>query len=274
MTMASRFQIRGNLREAVLKGELALPFWGDLPSLIERWRKINWDLLYKEESTTKAIRRKYMEAGFDPARDLFPSYTLLEGTTPAHFRSSDSMSARGGVVVDWDLMTTLDGLFAAGEQMYGPGDHSYAESTGRYAGRKAADYAQRAGVPAISREQIELEKNRVYAPIKRTTGHRLERITCRNIPEYAVLLQRIQKLKSFSQWGLDVLQDIEKNWVPQLIALDPHKLIRSLEDLSLLAFSELIIHASLARKASSRHLNFQRIDYPEMDPAKWKSGLP
>ena len=45
--------------------------------------------------------------------------------------------------------------------------------------------------------------------------------------------------------------------------------MRSLEDLSILKYSQLIIHASLARKASSRHLSFQRIDYPQMDPPEW-----
>ncbi len=30
------------------------------------------------------------------------------------------------------------------------------------------------------------------------------------------------------------------------------------------------MQASLARKASSRALNFNRIDYPEMDPPEWK----
>ena len=38
--------------------------------------------MYVEESTTKAIRRKYLEAGFDPNKDLFPNYTLIEGTAP------------------------------------------------------------------------------------------------------------------------------------------------------------------------------------------------
>ena len=31
----------------------------------------------------------------------------------------------------------------------------------------------------------------------------------------------------------------------------------------------MIIHASLARKASSRPLDFKRIDYPQMDPPEW-----
>ena len=180
-----------NLREAVLKGELALPFWGDFPSQDERWRKICWDMMYAEESTTKAIRRKYQEAGFDPSKDLFPTYTLLEGTTPAHFRSPDSMNTRGGPVVDWDLKTTLDGLYAAGEQMYGPGDHSYAESTGRYAGRKAADYAQRAGGADDSQRTDHARENTRLCSYQEKPRHRMERIACRNIPEYAVLLQRV-----------------------------------------------------------------------------------
>ena len=32
---------------------------------------------------------------------------------------------------------------------------------------------------------------------------------------------------------------------------------------------ELIMHASLARKASSEVLGFKRIDYPEIDPQEW-----
>jgi succinate dehydrogenase/fumarate reductase flavoprotein subunit len=263
---------KANLREAVLKGELALPFWGDFPSQDEQWRKICWDMMYVEESTTKAIRRKYQEAGFDPSKDLFPSYTLLEGTTPAHFRSPDSMNARGGPVVDWDLKTTLDGLYAAGEQMYGPGDHSYAESTGRYAGRKAADYARRAGQPLISREQVAREKARVYAPIKKSQGvewKELHAAISRNM-QYFCSEYKNERLLTM---GLDALEDLEKNWVPQLYALDPHKLLRSLEDLSILTFSQIILHASLARKASSRHLSFQRIDYPQMDPPDWNKWI-
>jgi succinate dehydrogenase/fumarate reductase flavoprotein subunit len=57
--------------------------------------------------------------------------------------------------------------------------------------------------------------------------------------------------------------------VPALCALDPHKLMRSLEDLSILTHAQVILHASMARKASSRFLNFQRIDYPQVDPPEF-----
>jgi succinate dehydrogenase/fumarate reductase flavoprotein subunit len=259
-------------REAVLKGEYALPFWGDFPSMSEGWRKINWDLGYREESTAIAMRRCFEEAGYDPKKDMIMNHTLIEGTSPAHFRSPDSMNSRGGVVVDWNLKTTLEGLYAAGEQMYSPGDHSYAASTGRYAGRKAAAYAAQASQPAISREQIAREKTRVYAPIKRKDGIEWKEL-------HAGIARTMQyfcseyKTEKLLKMGLDALDEIEKDFVPKLYALDPHKLMRSLEDLSILGFSQLIIQGSLARKASSRYLSFQRIDYPQMDPPEWKKFI-
>lgn len=74
------------------------------------------------------------------------------------------------------------------------------------------------------------------------------------------------KTESLLNMGLATLRKIEEEAVPLLFALDPHKLMRSLEDLSLLTYAQIIIHASLARKASSIPLNFQRIDYPTLDP--------
>ncbi len=35
----------------------------------------------------------------------------------------------------------------------------------------------------------------------------------------------------------------------------------------------MVIHASLARKSSSVYLDFYRLDYPEMDPPKWRKLL-
>jgi succinate dehydrogenase/fumarate reductase flavoprotein subunit len=262
----------GSSREAVFKGEFALPFWGDFPGMSEGWRRINWELGYREESTAIAMKRYYESAGYDPTKDLLMNYTLLEGSAPAHFRSPDSMNDRGGVVVDWDLRTTLEGLYAAGEQMFAPAAHGFAAATGRYAGRKAAAYASQASRPAVSREQIMREKGRVYAPTKRNEGIEWKELHAgmARMMQYFCSEYKTEKLLNM---GLDALNEIEKDFVPQLYALDPHKLLRSLEDLSILQFSQLIIHGSLARKASSRSLNFQRIDYPQMDPPEWKKFI-
>jgi len=259
-------------RDAVLKGAAALPFWGDFPAMTDGARKIDWDLGYREESTALAMRRVFEDAGYDPKKDLIINHNLIEGTSPAHFRSPDSMNNRGGVVIDWDLKTTLDGLYAAGEQMFAPAAHGYSATTGRYAGRKAARYALESDRPAVSREQIAREKARVYAPVKRKNGIEWKEL-------HAGIARTMQyfcseyKNERLLNMGLDALNDIEQNWAPQLYALDPHKLLRSLEDLSILTFSQLIIHGSLARKASSRFLDFQRIDYPQLDPPEWKKFI-
>ena len=77
------------------------------------------------------------------------------------------------------------------------------------------------------------------------------------------------KTESLFRLGLRALREIEEKYVPTLHALDPHKLIRSLEDLSILTHAEIVLHASLARMASSRFLGFHRIDYPQLDPPEW-----
>ncbi len=260
------------VREGVLKGEYALPFYGDFPSMPEIERNVNWGMMIGEESTTKALLDMYNQAGFDPSKDLLPSYSLIEGASPPQWRSVDSGGDRGGVIIDWDLKTTLDGLYAAGEQMYAPGDHSFAASTGRYAGRKAADYTRQVSESAISKEQVALEKARVYAPIKRSNGIEWKELHAGIARTMQYFCSEYKTEKLFNM-GLDSLKDIEENWVPKLYAIDPHKLMRSLEDLSILAYAQIILHASLARKASSQFLNFYRIDYPELDPPEWSKFI-
>ena len=156
--------------------------------------------------------------------------------------------------------------------MFAPAAHGFAAATGRYAGRKAAAYALQASRSAISRQQIVREKARVYAPIKRKDGIEWKELHAgmARMMQYFCSEYKTEKLLNM---GLDALNELEKDFVPNLYALDPHKLLRSLEDLSILAFSQLIIHGSLARKASSRSLNFQRIDYPQMDPPEWKKFI-
>ncbi len=81
------------------------------------------------------------------------------------------------------------------------------------------------------------------------------------------------KTESLLRLGVDALKEIEDVFVPRLYALDPHKLMRSIEDLSMLTHAQIVLNASLARKASSVPLNFYRIDYPEVDPPAWNKYL-
>jgi succinate dehydrogenase/fumarate reductase flavoprotein subunit len=197
------------------------------------------------------------------------SYKYIEGNSLPQWRDA---GYGGGIVVDWNLKSSLDGLYAAGTQMFSPEDHSYCAATGRYAGRKAAAYARKAGAVTVSREQIDREKVRVYAPTKRTSGMDWKEVHAgiARAMQYYVSEYKDENLLTM---GLGTLQKIEAEAVPLMYAMDPHKLMRSLEDTSLLTYAQIIIEASLARKASSMPLSFQRIDYPQLDPPDWNHFL-
>ena len=49
---------------------------------------------------------------------------------------------------------------------------------------------------------------------------------------------------------------------------------RLLECRSLISIGELVMNASIARRASNSILDFHRLDYPEMDPPDWNKLLP
>jgi succinate dehydrogenase/fumarate reductase flavoprotein subunit len=255
---------RQKIIKGIQDGTYALPFYGDFPAMLDVERRATWKMMLGEESTTRNITRSYEKAGFDPAKHLLMNYNSIEGSMPSHWRTA----GRGGPVIDWDLKTTLDGLYVAGEQTFSPGDHSYAASTGRYAGRKAAAYAGQVDAGKITTDQVNLEKARIYAPINRNEGIDWKEL-------HAGIARAIQyfcsefKTELLLNMGLDALKEIQDVHVPRLYALDPHKLMRGIEDLSLLTHGQIILNASLARKASSRVLNFFRIDYPDIDPPEW-----
>jgi succinate dehydrogenase/fumarate reductase flavoprotein subunit len=255
---------RQKIIKGIQDGTYALPFYGDFPAISDVERRVTWKLMLGEESTTRNITNTYEKAGFNPAKHLLMNFNMIEGTSPSHWLSAGG----GGPVVDWDLKSSLDGLYIAGESMFSAGDHSYAASTGRYAGRKAAAYAKQIAEGKISKDQVALEKARIYAPINRYNGIDWKEL-------HAGIARALQywcsefKTELMLNMGLDALKEIEEIHVPRLYALDPHKLMRSIEDLSMLTHAQIVVSASLARKASSRVLFFQRIDYPQIDPPEW-----
>jgi succinate dehydrogenase/fumarate reductase flavoprotein subunit len=180
----------------------------------------------------------------------------------------------GGLIVDWDLRTTLEGLYAAGGAVYGGGAHSGAAATGRYAGRKAAAYAQAAPEPAIDPAQVQRERARIYAPLaqhRRAIGWKeLNAGICRIMQDYCGQFKNEETLRI----GLRLLREIQESEAAMVHAANPHELARAVECMSIITVGEAVIHACLARKASSKLLNFHRFDYPEMDPPAWHKLLP
>ena len=120
----------------------------------------------------------------------------------------------------------------------------------------------------INKKQVEAEKSRVYAPVTRTEGmgwKELKAGLCRVMQDYCGEFKSEGTLKM----GLDFLESIKESEASSVYARNPHELGRALECLTHITLGEMVIQASLARKASSRRLNFRRLDYPQLDPPEW-----
>jgi succinate dehydrogenase/fumarate reductase flavoprotein subunit len=268
-----------DLPERIKKGEFTLPLYADLPSMPEHERRGIFGLMVGNEGKTRIpIYKNYTEAGFDPDKDMLQASILpaeeyrfgpWNGSVGAPQCRELSLGTGGGLIHDWDLRTTLDGLYGAGMQVLGGGaDHALAATSGRYAGRKAAEYALGGAEPVSDKKQVEEEKARVYAPVNRTSGiewKELQSGLARIMQDYCGMHINEEILEIGLRW----LTSIYESEAASVRARNPHELIRTLECFVRLNVGEMIMHASLARKASSNELMFFRSDYPDIDPPEW-----
>ena len=112
------------------------------------------------------------------------------------------------------------------------------------------------------------KKKRVYAPIERSEGigwKEFQSGISRIMQDYCGEYKTEETLKV----GLTWLNSIRESEGSRVCARNPHELARTLECFSRLTCGEIIMHASLGRKASSNALDFKRLDYPEKDPPEW-----
>ena len=255
-----------DLPERVKKGEFVPPFYADLPGMPEHERRAIFGLMVGNEGKTRiAIYENYTAAGFDPDRDMLQAYGME--FERGHNTVPQWRMGGGRLVVDWDLRSNIEGLYAGG-MIAGGGGCAGACATGRYAGRKAAEYAQTAEDPAVDRKQVENEKARVYAPLEQEGDigwKELHAGICRIMQDYCGEYKGDETLKMGLRW----LRSIREGEGSRTRVRNPHELARTLDCLARITVGEMIMHASLARKAGSRALGFQRLDHPEADPKAW-----
>lgn len=253
--------------DELMKRGYQLPFYADLSRMPEEERRVIWGMMVGEEGKTKIpVLKNFSDRGFDPRRHMLQSYGT--GWQSAAFLAQERQlfGAPGGVFHDWDLKTNIDGIYAAGDQLYASDCAGFAAATGYYAGRKAADAAKTSGpAPEPSRARIEEEKNRLYAPLLREEGmdwRELNMAVSKAMQNYCGGVKNDMLLRQ----GLELLEEYEKERVPLLKCRNPHELMRAHEVMDILDVSKLILNACLLRKSSSVPLCFERSDYQQADP--------
>ena len=235
-----------------------LPLYADLTNMPEMERKAIWGMMVGEEGKTKVpIYNNYKKAGFDPEKHILQCYGT--GWTSASFMPDERQlfGLPGGFMNDWHLRTNLEGLYVAGDALFASNCYGHAASTGHYAGRHAADYAAGSEIMQLGRNQVDKEKARIFKPLqnnkKRGIDWReLNMAISKNMRMYCGEQKRDDLLNA----GLKKLKAYEDEILDRTYASNPHELIRLLEVHNILTVSQLIIHACLGRKESSKPLNF------------------
>jgi succinate dehydrogenase/fumarate reductase flavoprotein subunit len=273
-----------DLPERIRRGEFKLPLYADLTRLSEAERRCIFGMMVGNEGKTRIpIYDTMTRAGFDPDKDLFQApVTMPEGYAHANFWSAGINTAPtirslggGGFLVDWDLKTNLEGLYVgAGGNLFGGGCHGESHTTGRYAGKHAAQYAKAAPEPQTDRRQIASERESAYRATRQSKeGNGWKEINAaigRIMRDYCGQYKNEQTLNL----GLRLLNELRTTELASAYASNPHELGRLLECHAVITVGEMVMQASLLRRASNSILDFHRLDYLAADPPEWNKLLP
>jgi len=264
------------LAEGLKTGEWVLPLYADLTQMDPLERDALWGIMVGNEGKTNyPVLKMYNKYGFDPSKDMLEvvtrnnleDYGLPEAwwelETWERWRSPSCGCLQ---FVDWNLRTSLEGLYAIG---FGIGTNMAAGActTGRYAARNAAKYSMNVDAVPVDQAQVEAEKNRVYKFAQRTEGMGWKECRAgmaRVMQDYC----SVTKGEAVFNKGLTWLDTIEANELNTLYARNPHELVRCIETENMLLVDRAILEASKARKHSNPWLSFYRVDYPEMPEEK------
>ena len=179
-----------------------------------------------------------------------------------------------GYWVDIKRMTTLPGLFAAGETAGGNPNKFVGGcgAEGRLAARGAVEYMKKITMPALDSAQVGKEKERVFAPLLRgpefdgVTDIEMEERLQRLMDEYAGGIHAFYRLNE--ERLVVALKNIKmlRDQVKYLYAGDLHKLMNVHEVIDRLDVAEMLVHHLMYRK-ETRWPGWQtRMDYPDKDP--------
>ena len=271
-----------DLPERITSGEYKLPFYMDLPSMPDHERRAIWGLMIGNEGKSLLpVYNKYSEAGFNPDKHLMQAtimspHKYAQGTAPwwdgegdANNMDSGMFGGAGGFIVDWNLKSSnVDGLYGAGYPIMAHGC-SEAATSGRYAGRKAAiDALSLDRNYELNRDQIDEEKEKVYAPINREDGNigwrELQAGVTRIMRDYLGQRKESQIMKI----GLFWLDSIREKEAKEVFVRNPHELARYLEVESRITVAQMYFHACLKRMEHDGE-DYFKTHHDPWTPADW-----
>ena len=180
----------------------------------------------------------------------------------------------GGFWVDMRRMTTVPGLFAAGETAGGNPNKFVGGccAEGKLAARGAVAYMEGLDLPPLDEAQVKGEMERVYAPLLSRDEEGIRPVEMKErlqrlMDEYAGGISQFYRTNEerldYALRHIAVLQSQFR----YLRATDSHELMQAMETIDRVDVAEAVVHHLKARK-ETRWAGWQtRSDYPERDDA-------
>jgi succinate dehydrogenase/fumarate reductase flavoprotein subunit len=215
-------------------------------------------VLHKTERPSRG--RFHAGRGSSYGDDLVEMHISEIGLCSGHSASGVWVNERGE--------TTVPGLYAAGDMACVP--HNYllgAMTYGHICAESALGYLREADDVALDRDAVEAERKRVFAPLARPQGiphQQYEYKVRRMVNDYLQPPKTPRRMELGLQAFERAVDELE-----EVGARTPHELMRVQEAGFIRDCAEMAARASLYRTESRWGLYHHRVDYPEMDDARW-----
>ena len=245
----------------IKNGEYTMPLWADLEDMPDEERRSIFGVMIGNEGKTRyPVFDYFTRWGFDPTQDMLMGNICEPADkrgghgwpTSVHPEAGvlfNESRAAGDVAVDWNMMSSIRGLFAAGVSA-GLEGCSFACSSGYYAGNRAAELASDLDYAELSESQIEEERRRVYAPVRRC-GSPAAYVSWKELwSGSARVMQQccgFYRTPDIMKVGLEWLGSIRRYEMQLTYARTPHELARVLECESRITNSEVFLKAGIAQ---------------------------
>lgn len=238
-------------------------FW-DFPAISDEARAQFAEAARNE----RPITLKYIEQeGIDLARDKIEITHLYQEGIAIH---------QGGIVIDESCRTSVDGLYAAGDDaaMLGARGNSAlgAMILGHRAGRFAAERTGRQPYASLDTARIEEVAQQVMTPARRQKGLaplKLEVRVRQLVSDYCGIEKNGERIEE----GIDQLEVLKDEYHHRVKTRNAHQIMRFVELGHILNAAEMHLKASLMRTESRLGLSHRRVDFPERDDRKWRKMI-
>jgi len=237
------------------------PLYWDFPSIPDESR----EHFVKSAQNERPICLKNLKGnGIDLSNDRIEIAELEQEGIAPHL---------GGVVIDRDCRTSIEGLYAAGDTIALAGTKGNsalsAMTLGHRAGRSAAIYSRKVDHQDIAMHSVDEAGSLITRSLNSISGMKAIELENR-VKDLMTEYCGVEKCGKEMEAGLQHLETLKDEKLPDIAADNPHEVMRSLELRNIFDVAEMHLKASLMRTESRLGLMHYRTDYPDQDDAHWQ----